>query len=51
MNPLAHFRSLPPEGAEWRGSESTCVDLDAMKAGSVPLPAQSPLGAARRRLS
>ncbi len=31
MNPHAHTRSLPPEGAECRGSKPACAGLDGMK--------------------
>ena len=31
MDPQAHVRSLPPEGAECRGSEPACAGLDGTK--------------------
>jgi hypothetical protein len=31
MNPHAHTRSLPPEGAACRGSEPACAGLDGTK--------------------
>ena len=31
MNPHAHIRSLPPEGAECRGSKLACASLDGTK--------------------
>ncbi len=31
MDPHAHVRSLPPEGAECRGSKPACAGLDGTK--------------------
>ena len=45
------LRSLPPEGAERRGSKSACADLDGTKAGRLWRLALSALGAARRALT
>ncbi len=35
-NPNAHIRSLPPEGAECRGSRPACAGLDGTKNCCVP---------------
>jgi hypothetical protein len=52
MNPHAHIRSLPPEGAERRGSEPAFAGSDGAKSCSVSLQRglqdQACLGAARR---
>ena len=48
MKPPSSLRSLPPEGAECRGSKSACADLDGTKAGRVPRPALSTFGTAGR---
>jgi|GEM_PF-2462039 len=35
MKPPRSLRSLPPEGAEGRGSKPTCVGLDGQKSGCL----------------
>jgi hypothetical protein len=46
--PQAHIRSLPPEGAECRGSKPACAGLDGTKARRVSRLAQASLRAAGR---
>jgi len=48
MEPPSSLRSLPPEGAECRGSKSACADLDGAKARRVPRLALSTYGTAGR---
>jgi hypothetical protein len=36
MKPPRSLRSLPPKGAECRGSESACADLDGTKDSRAP---------------
>jgi len=49
MGPPRSLRSLPPEGAECRGSKSACADLDGTKASRLCRLARQPLRAAGRR--
>ena len=52
MSPPVHIRSLPPEGAECRGSKPACAGLDGTKTSCVSqrsgLQDDATLEAARR---
>ena len=48
MRPQAHIRSLPPEGADCRGSKAACAAVDGRKASGLWPLAQASLGTARR---
>ena len=52
MKPPRSLRSLPPEGAECRGSMPACAGMDGTRRRCVSqrrgLQGQAPLGAARR---
>ncbi|MCY1165373.1 hypothetical protein D9M73_52790 [compost metagenome] len=52
MSPHVHKRSLPPEGAECRGSEPACAGLDGTKSCCVSqqcgLQGHASFGAARQ---
>jgi hypothetical protein len=48
MKPPSSLRSLPPKGAECRGSMSACADMDGTKAWRILREALSTFGTAGR---